>query len=635
MSYVLQFVDSIAADPGVRLDLKGPGWTVRPDSSFTPPELRYAKVSSLLADGAQFPASAYDARYIKLTLRVDGLSDDAIAAAVQPLLRELDRTRNLLRYQPGTSAPVFFKTFRAGPSNVVWDPFTKEYTATVPADPFAYGLRETLPPVTVYNDPVEGTTINSNPYFETDTSGWVGADGTITRSTAQAHEGVASLLLTPDGVGSSPRAEFSPLVPVTAGETYRVSAWVRCAVARTVEVAITWFTAAGVFIVSSGNALPGGSVAAGVWTFASDAFVAPAGAGLASIRVRMTGTPPASNLLWIDEARLRKAGGVGGCCFEVTGIKGDVETPLNLILPTSGLMAASVAGRRMSAIAVRRRGTPSAAPFVLQAEAMTIANSGDTTVQANNAVMSGGGGNSVRITFASGAMATRLSTEPWPAVGGRDIRGGYKAFMRYRQSTASGSPMQAQLVWGRSGSGRTFTNDPVSLVQFDGGAGGPYMKYAYLGEVQFPAGYDPVTDGPTGVEIGAEGMYIGVQAARTSGTAALDIDCLVFLPADDKLLLAKWPASVSLPADLVLESDRGQVYPRSANGFTVPAPGAELDGGPPMVYPGSVTNRLYFLRDVGTDSSTSNFGTGDDITATTTITPYYHPRYLHVRPVAS
>lgn len=634
MGYVVQFVDSIAASPGVRLDLGGPGYTVREGTAFPPPELKYAKVGSLLSDGAQYPAAAYDSRVLKLVLRVDGASDDAIAAALQPVYRELNRPRGLLRYQPDTSAPVFFRTFRAGPDNVYWDKTTKEMTATIPADPFAYGLRETI-----------GVPLNADTSFESGTvGGWTGQNGTVAPSTAFARTGSWSLRLTPTG-GVSPAAFRSELIPVTAGLPYQVTVpmYSPTGYAAGCSAAIDWRNSSGGLISTTAGAQAPLPVGGATWTLYQAQGIAPAGAVALQFRARLSGgTPASTDVTYLDDATVVQylvvandpAAAINGAFIDVTGIKGDVETPLNLILPTSGLMASAVQGRRMSAIAVRRRGTPSAAPLVLQAEAMTPA--ADTTVQANSAVMSGTGSNWTRTTFATNAaMTTRLSIEPWPAVGGRDVRGGYKAFMRYRQSVSGGSPMQAQLVWGRSGSGRVYSNDVVTLVQFDGGAGGPYMKYAYLGEVQFPAGYDPVTDGPTGVEIGAEGMYFAIQAARTSGTAALDIDCLVLLPADDKLLLAKWPASVVLPADLVLESDRGQVYPRSANAFTVPAPGAELDGGPPMVHPGSVTNRIYFLRDVGTDSSTTSFGTGDDITATTALAPFYHPRYLYVRPVGS
>ncbi|MGW3619489.1 carbohydrate binding domain-containing protein [Micromonospora arida] len=146
-----------------------------------------------------------------------------------------------------------------------------------------------------------GPTLNANPFFETDASNWTGLDGaTHVRSTAQAHEGTASLLVTPNGSGVNPRAE-SNLVPVVTGVTYRASAWVRCAVARTVDIQIAWFTAGSSFISLAGAGI---AVPAGIWTLAQGAFVAPATAALGRVVVRMTGTPPNTHLLHVDEASI-------------------------------------------------------------------------------------------------------------------------------------------------------------------------------------------------------------------------------------------------------------------------------------------------------------------------------------------
>ncbi len=776
-AYDLQFVDSIAASPAVRLDLFGPGWTVRTGTTFGTPELDRMAVRNPLGDGDQFPAAAYRSRTITLALRVDGVSDDVIAGLVQRLFRELDRPRNILRYRPGTTNPVFFRTYRAGPDAVNWDPVEKLVTAQVPAEPFALGLRENLPSVTVYNDPAEGSTLNANPNFETDTfvqgdfevdmTGWTGINGTaaqstaqahagtasafvtpggtgvvarveadmsnalpavagqsftasawvrptgstkpaavqltwrdsgggflsstvvtaaatagawqfltvtanapagaafaqpaagigstptaadtayvdelrlstpanwtaiggtVARSTAQAHEGVASLLLTPSGVDATVQAR-SENVPATAGVSYRASAWVWCAVARSVGVGINWRD-------SGGNLVAGGvsttvSVSATTWTYLEVSGVCPAGATQAQITPgNMTGTPPASNTVWIDEARLRRSGGVGGMCWDITSIKGDVETPLYLSVPGSGLVVADRFSSRQSVIAVRRRGTPSQAPFVLQAESMTPV-SVDTTVQPNSAVMSGSGSNFMRTTFATVApMATRLSITNWPAAPSVDVRGKYRVYMRYRSSVIVPGQMQARLQWGTSNV--STVNDTVDLIRTYGGAGGPYILYADLGDVQFPQGYDPVSDGPDGVELPVDGMYVAVDAARLSGSAALDIDCLLFVPADDRTLLITWPPS-GTPVTLTYDADRNQVYAEASTGAVVGKAGSSIDGLPPLVSPG-VTNRVYFLRDVGQTSSTGSATTGDDITASTVISPYYWPKYLSVRPVAS
>lgn len=156
-TYDVVFVDSITANPTVRLDVRSAGWTVRPGTSFAPPPLERAVASTLMYDGESYPATAYGNRTITLVLRIDGASDDVIAGRMQQLMRELDRPTNILRYRPDTSSPVFFRTFRAGPDSVVWDPFTKEVTVQVPAEPFGLGLKETIGPTTVNNDPAAGS----------------------------------------------------------------------------------------------------------------------------------------------------------------------------------------------------------------------------------------------------------------------------------------------------------------------------------------------------------------------------------------------------------------------------------------------------------------------------------------------
>lgn len=142
---------------------------------------------------------------------------------------------------------------------------------------------------------------NSNSLFEAAAAPWAGVGGAVVRSTAQAHEGVASLLLTPDGVTATAQAQAEQ-VPASELVQYKASAWVRCAVARNVNIAINWSTAAGVFISQSFATF---AVAANAWTLIQVVDAAPAGTGLARlIGASLTGTPPATNTVHIDEARL-------------------------------------------------------------------------------------------------------------------------------------------------------------------------------------------------------------------------------------------------------------------------------------------------------------------------------------------
>ena len=610
MTYDVQFVDSISATATIRLDLQTSGLQVQAEGTvFGLPELRRSVVSTLLVDGDQYPAAAYGNRVLSLVVRVDGASDDAIAAQAQLLIRELDRPRNILRYRPGTSAPVFFRTYRAGPDNVQWDPFTKEVRAQIPADPFAYGLRESLPQVTVYADPAEGTTLNANPYFETDASLWTALGGTVVRSTAQAHEGVASLLLTPDGVSLNVEAR-SENVPASPGQQVRASAWVRCAVARSVNVGIIWRDAGAVLLSSSLTPL---SIAANTWTLIDVTATAPTSTATAQLVATMGSTPPASNTLHIDEARLRRSGGVGGCCFDVTGVKGDVETPLYLSLDDGFTV------QRQPVVAVRRRGTPSQLPMLLQAESMGAGT--DTALgAANDAGFSGAGQNYMRVSFTTNqTLISRLTISEWPAAPSVDVRGTYRVFARVRRNTG-GDALSLRLAWGTSSV--FFLGDTVALP-----ASITDPIYVDLGLVQFPAGQDPVTDGMTGGELAVRGMFVSLAAQRSSGSGTLDVDFLLFVPADDRLMIATVNPDSGATAQVV-DAARTMVYGVGASGEIRTAAPAQIAGSPPMVSPG-VTSRVVFVPSI-LQSAVSG-----SITLTAKVTPYYWPRYIYVRPVAS
>lgn len=154
LPYVVQFVDQISATPTIRLDLAAT-WAIQRESDLSPPLLDRAYAGSLLADGRPVAAAAYGNRLLNLVLKLrdDMATEDQAADAVQALARELNRPGNLLRWQPGTSQPVFFRTLRADFGALQWDAYTKRCVVQIPAEPFAYGLKVTLPAVTVNNDP--------------------------------------------------------------------------------------------------------------------------------------------------------------------------------------------------------------------------------------------------------------------------------------------------------------------------------------------------------------------------------------------------------------------------------------------------------------------------------------------------
>jgi hypothetical protein len=164
MAIDLRFVDKIDASPATRLNLNdGILWRFQrqPPPDFSPPPLKRSVVDTLLREGSKVAASAYDNRRLVFDLVVEAGSEDLMATQLQTLHRELDRELNILKYQPdGATNPVFFRTLRS-PVDRLAIHAEKENRLRCKldllAEPFAYGLKVSESPVTVYNDPAAGS----------------------------------------------------------------------------------------------------------------------------------------------------------------------------------------------------------------------------------------------------------------------------------------------------------------------------------------------------------------------------------------------------------------------------------------------------------------------------------------------
>jgi hypothetical protein len=160
-----------------------------------------------------------------------------------------------------------------------------------PFDVMASGERMTVTAVAL-------AALNSNPYFETDVAGWSASGGTFVRSTAQAHEGVASGLLTPSGVDAFTAAFVD--VPASPGFTYTAQAWVRSPTGySSVKVSADWRKGAGVGISSISTTV---DLAVNTWTLVSVSGTAPALTNEVRMNVWQDGTPTSSDTLYVDEA---------------------------------------------------------------------------------------------------------------------------------------------------------------------------------------------------------------------------------------------------------------------------------------------------------------------------------------------
>lgn len=158
MGEVFQFVDSIAANPTVRLDLNAGNWSTHRTTEFGMPPMKRSVTGTMLRDGEYVGATAYGNRELRLVLDLRATSQDTIALEFQRLARELDRPSNLLKYQPTAAThPVFFRTFRTSIDSHEWNPDRRRLTVTLLAEPAALGLREDIGPITVNNDPAHVT----------------------------------------------------------------------------------------------------------------------------------------------------------------------------------------------------------------------------------------------------------------------------------------------------------------------------------------------------------------------------------------------------------------------------------------------------------------------------------------------
>lgn len=629
--YDVAFVDSITSSPAVRLDLHSAsgGWACLADGTeFPPPELARVAPQSMMADGGIVTSAAYRNRPISLALEAPmSLTADAAAALVQTLAREIDRPGgNILRYRSDTTQAVFFRTFRSGFDAVDWDPVQRRAHVSLLAEPFAYGPEEILSPVTVYNDPAEGVTLNSNPNVDANVTNWSASGGTVALNTTTPFSGAGAGQLTPSGAANTVFAQCEE-VPVVAGQPVRGSARLRVPSVRTVDLQVRFVDTGHNFV--SSLSCQSRTTTANTYQSYDGTVTAPAD-GFARLAPTMTGTPvPASDVLLFDEARIRVPGSSGGMYLDIAAPKGDVETPLYLTLAGTLGTGGAGQGSRQLGVSVRRRGTPSALPIVLQAESMTQGT--DTSVQANSLLMSGSGSNFSRCTFVTGAMSTRLSGT-WPPTASTDARGTYRVFVRLRQNT-SADVFDVRLQFGSSTT--VVTNADVRLPP-DTGLGAPTIKYVDLGLMQVPVGYDPVTDGMSGVELAAQGLFVSVGARRVTGSGSVDFDCVLFVPTDDRgLLLIGLPEVQATPSDtyVVEGGPRAAMYVQNVSGALVSGPQPVISGVGQMITPGR-TNRVYVFRDLGTNAA--QIGSGDDITGSMTVTPSYWPRYLSpVRPVTS
>lgn len=604
--------DNFLAQPAMqmRLDLnEEEGIHAQAGTVFAPPQLRRAVSSTMLTDGDHIAASAYGNRSITLALDMTRMTRDEAAAAIQQVSREVNRATNFLRYRADTTHAVFFRTFRSDYSSIIWDAVQQKATVQLLAEPFAYGEPVILDGVEIGNDPnLGGGVVNANPYMDTNVTDWTPTGGTFVYQTSVIWDGAGSGLLTPNGVATDVSILSGQHTSLVApGMVMRAAAQVRCPFARNVKIGVSWYSSAGSLLSTSETTT---AVVANTWTALSVTGTAPASAARAALRIMMSSTPLVTHLLYVDDAELIQPGAPQPMYWDISDVKGDVEASLRIHEDTLVFYDSTFL------IATRRRGNPANVEHVLQAEAATQGT--DTTTQTFDPVMSGSAANNYsRCTFGTIAMTARLTWANWPTLPSVDARGTYRALLRCRQNTpADAINIQLSLYLAGSSSGPTLST--VAMPNISG------FVILDMGLVQMPYGVDPVTNGPSGIELENEPFGLRISAQRVSGAGTLDMDYMLLIPADDQLAIVDVGDDTD-GGGYVMDSFHDLMY--ATNGGRVDQSGDIVPVGAfPSLLPGA-TNRLYLVQGVARDG----VNTGIDEQARMTVT--YWPRYIHVRPV--
>lgn len=167
--------------------------------------------------------------------------------------------------------------------------------------------------------------------FETSSAGWTGNMASVARSTAQAHSGAASLLVTRTSGGAGNAAGLSPhKVGVTPGMVYVGSAWVRPnTTARSAVLSIGWYDSSDVLLsLTLGDTF---SETGGAWVQNTMYATAPASAARAQINVSW-GSVANGEGHYIDDASV----GLSSLVRKPTKLPAGSSTPTSTIarMPT-------------------------------------------------------------------------------------------------------------------------------------------------------------------------------------------------------------------------------------------------------------------------------------------------------------
>jgi hypothetical protein len=140
--------------------------------------------------------------------------------------------------------------------------------------------------------------------FETGVANWTPNSATFTSSSAAAHSGTRSGLLTV--VGSPSQAYVrTPSIPITAGAGYSLSLWVLAASGTpNAHAAIDWRDSGSSYISTSSGSIQATS---GTWVNVAVTGTAPANAAFAQAGPTMPGSPSTGSAIYVDDVVMTNA----------------------------------------------------------------------------------------------------------------------------------------------------------------------------------------------------------------------------------------------------------------------------------------------------------------------------------------
>lgn len=211
------------------------------------------------------------------------------------------------RYDLATSTISATATSTANTLNITQTNIAEDWSTSTPYDLLIGGERVTVKTMSLINSVavLDGG-------FELGIGSWTPTGGTLVASTAQAHSGSQSALLTV--AGSPPNALIrSPGTAGTSpaaapGQSFTASMWVRCSVGRDVLCVIDFYNGS-TYLTSAFTTT---TLVANTWTPISASGTAPASTTRVEYGPTMASSPANGTLLYIDDMNLIRTDGQNG-----------------------------------------------------------------------------------------------------------------------------------------------------------------------------------------------------------------------------------------------------------------------------------------------------------------------------------